>query len=167
MVSVKEIVRDNLVVVVGSMRKSTAAVAVPQCPDAGHVCLQLIINDYVPAVVGGNPSPVQSQVVCVGSTSHGQKNLSAYYFWRTFFAGEAHGDAAIAFCQRDTFRIQPDLYTLSLQDFAHSLGNVFVLPSNQARSHFHNRDFAPEPAIDLSKLQPYIASADDDEMLRQ
>ena len=167
MVSVEEIVRNDLVVVIGSMRKGAAAVAVSQCPDAGHVRLQLIVNRYVAALVGGNASPVQSQVACVGSTSHGQKNVSAHYFWRTFFAREADGDTAIAFRQRDTFRIQPDVYAFSLQDFAHSLGNVFVLPPNQARSHFHNRDFAPEAAIDLSELQPDIASADDDEMLGQ
>src|SRR5580693_7074747 len=167
MVSVKEIVCNDLVVVIGSMRKGAAAVAVPQRPEAGHVRLQLIINHYVAAMVGGNPSPVQSQVVRVRSTSHGQKNVSAYYFWRTFFACQADGDAAIAFRQRDTFGIQQDVYALSLQDFAHSLGNVFVLPSNQARSHFHNRHFAPEPAIDLSELQPNITSADDDEMLGQ
>jgi hypothetical protein len=56
------------------------------------------------------------------------------------------------------------MYTFGLQDFAHGLGNVFVLPSNQARSHFHNCDFAPEAAIDLGELQPNITSADDDEM---
>src|ERR1700730_11809752 len=106
MVSVKEIVRNNLIVVIGSMRKGAAAVAVPQRPDGGHVRLQLIINQYIAAVVGGNPSPVQSQVVRVGSTSHGQKNVSAYYFWRTFFACDADGDTAIAFRQRDTFGIQ-------------------------------------------------------------
>ena len=78
-----------------------------------------------------------------------------------------NGDAAIAFRQRDTFRIQPDVYALSLQDFAHSLGNVFVLPSNQARSHFHNRDCAPEAAIHLGKFQSNITSTDDDEVLRQ
>src|SRR5271156_5586208 len=167
MVSVKEVVRNNLVVVIGSMRKGAAAVAVPQRPDAGHFRLQLIINHYVAAGVGGNPSPVQSQVARVGSTSHGQKNVSAYNFWRTFFACEADGDAAIAFRQRDTLGIQPYVYALSLQDFAHRLGNVFVLPSNQARSHFHNRNFTPEAAIDLGELQPNITSADDDKMLGQ
>ena len=167
MIGVEEIVRDNLVVVIGSMRKGAAAVAVPQCPDARHVRLQLIINDDVAAVVGRDSSPVQTQVVRVGSTSHGQKNVSAHYFWRAFFACEANGDAAIAFRQRNTFRIQPDVYALRLQNVAHSLGDVFVLPANQARSHFHNRNFASEAAIDLSELQTNITSADDDQMLGQ
>src|SRR5580658_4454865 len=101
MVGVEEIVRNDLVVVVGSMRKGAAAVAVPQCPDAGHVGLQLIINCYVAAVIRGNPSPVQSQVVRVGSTSYRQKNVSPYYFRRTFFTCEADGDTAIVLRQRD------------------------------------------------------------------
>src|SRR5580658_9995066 len=167
MVGVEEMVRNDLVVVIGSMGKGTAAVAVLQCPDAGHVGLQLIINRYVAAVVPGNPSPVQSQVVRGGSTSYRQKNVSPYYFRRTFFTCEADGDTAIVLRQRDAFRVQPDANSFSLQDFAHSLGNIFVLPSNQARSHFHNRDFAPEAAINLGELQPNITSADDDEMLGQ
>ena len=65
MVSVEEIVRNDFVVVIGSMRKGATAIAVPQCPDAGHVGLQLIIDDDVAAVVGGNPGPVQSQVARV------------------------------------------------------------------------------------------------------
>src|SRR5580700_7403719 len=105
MVSVEEVVRNNLVVVIGSMCKGAAAVAVPQCPDAGHVRLQLIINYYVAAVVRGNPSPVQSQVIRVGSTPHGQKNVTAGYFGRAFFTCEADGDTAIVLRQRDTFRI--------------------------------------------------------------
>src|SRR5580658_657162 len=164
MAGVEEIVRNDLVVIIGSMREGTAAVAVPQRPDAGHVRLQLIIHGYVAAVVGGNSSLVQSQVAGVGSTSNSQQNVRAYNFRRTFFACKADGDAAIALRQRDTFRIQPDVYALSLQDFEHRLGNVFVLPSNQARPHFHNRDFASQAAIDLSELQPNITPADDDEM---
>ena len=70
MVSVEEIIGDDLVVVIGSMRKGAAAVAVTQRPDAGHVCLQLIVNDDVAAVVGRNPGPVETQVARVGSTSH-------------------------------------------------------------------------------------------------
>jgi hypothetical protein len=38
------------------MRKGAAAVAVTQGPDAGHVCLQLIVNDDVTALVGRSPA---------------------------------------------------------------------------------------------------------------
>src|SRR5580704_14918104 len=143
MVSIEEVVRDNLVVVVGSMREGAAAVAIPQCPDAGHVRLQLIINHYVAAVIGGDSSPVQSQVVRVGDTSHRQKNVSADYFWWTLFACEAHVDAAIAFPQRDTFRTEPDLHPLSLQNFPDRLRDVVPPPSPQARSHSPNGDVPP------------------------
>ena len=77
MVSVQEIVRNDLVIVVRSMRKGAAAVAVTQGPDAGHVRLQLIVNDNVAAFVGRNPGPVETQVVRVGSTSHREKNMRA------------------------------------------------------------------------------------------
>ena len=168
MVSVEEIVGDDLIVVVGSMRKGAAAVAVTQGPDAGHVGLQLVVNGDVAALVRRNPGPVETQVARVGSTSHGEKNMRADYFRRTFFACRGR--------RRYRHRVSPARYIShsaecrmpsSLQDFAHSLGNIFVFPSNQARSHFYNRDFAPEAAIDLSELQPNITSADDDEMLGQ
>ena len=77
MVSVEEIVRNDLVIVVRRMRKGAAAVAVTQGPDAGHVRLQLIVNDDVAALVGRNPGPVETQVVRVGSTSHREKNMRA------------------------------------------------------------------------------------------
>ena len=103
MVSIEEIVRNDLVVVVGSMRKSAAAVAVAERPDAGHIRLQLVVNRYVAAMVGGNPSPVQSQVAGVRNPPHCQKNVAAQNFWRAFFAGEADGDATI-----ETYTVRRD-----------------------------------------------------------
>src|ERR1700691_1820483 len=66
MVSVEKIVRNDLVVVIGSMRKGAAAVAVPQRPDTRHVGLQLIVDDDVAALVGRDPGPFETQVTCVG-----------------------------------------------------------------------------------------------------
>src|SRR4029077_4266553 len=113
-VSVQEIVRHDLVIVVRRMRKGAAAVAVTQGPDAGHVRVQLIVNDDVAAFVGRNPGAVETQVVRVGRTSHREKNMRAQYFRRTFVASDADGDTAVVLRQRYTFRIQPDLYPLCL-----------------------------------------------------
>src|SRR5271169_5228511 len=99
MVGVEEIVGDDLIVVVGSMRKGAAAVAVTQGPDAGYVGLQLVVNGDVAALVSHNPGPVEAQVVRVGSTSHAEKNMRADCFRRTFFAFDAYGDMALALRQ--------------------------------------------------------------------
>jgi hypothetical protein len=59
------------------MRKGAAAVAVSQGPDAGHVCLQLIIDNDIAVLVGRNPGAVETEVVGVRSTAYRQKNMSA------------------------------------------------------------------------------------------
>src|SRR4029078_9284477 len=148
------------------MRKGAAAVAVTQGPDPGHVRLQLFINDNVAARVGRNPGPVKTQIVRVGNTSHGKKNMRAYYFRRPFVASHADGDTVVALRQGYACRIQSNLYPLSLQNVTHGFGNIFVFTPNQARPHFANRDVASEPPIHLTKFQPNITSADDDEMFR-
>jgi len=166
-ISVEKIIGHDLIVVVRRMRKRTPAVAVTQGPDAGHVGLKLIVNDDVAAVVAGNAGPFEAQILRVWSPSHCQKNMSTQYVWRTFVALDPDADAAAALGQGYTFRIQPNLYPLVIEDLAHGFRYIFVLTSNQARSHLYNRDFAPEPAIHLSEFQANVTSADDDEMLRQ
>jgi hypothetical protein len=93
--------------------------------------------------------------------------MCAKYLWRAFLAIHTDGDTARMLRQRYTFRIQPNLYPLSLQYFAYGLGNIFVFASNQARSHLYDRDFASEAAIHLAEFQADITSADNHEMLRQ
>src|SRR4030095_16521933 len=74
-------------------------------------------------------------------------------------------DTVTTCCQRDTFRIQLNMYPLGLYDFAHSLGDIFVFTSNQARAHLHNRDFAAEAPVDLTEFQSDGNSSYDDEMI--
>ena len=70
MVGIEQIVGDDLIIVVRSMCKGAAAVAVAERPDAGHICLQLIVNNDVAAVIGRNASPLKTQVARVGDTSY-------------------------------------------------------------------------------------------------
>src|SRR5215510_614902 len=114
MVSAQKIIRNDLVIVVRRMRKGAAAVAVTQGPNAGHVRLQLIINDNVAPWVGRNPGPVKTQIVRVGNTSHREKNMRADYFRRTFVASDADGDTAVVLREGYAFRIQMNLYPLCL-----------------------------------------------------
>src|SRR5262249_16626104 len=114
MVSTQKVIRNDLVIVVRRMRKGAATVAVTQGPNAGHIRLELIINNNIAALVDRNPGPVQIQIVCVRSTSHRKKNMRADYFRWTFVASDAHGDTAVALRQLDTFRIQSNLCPLCL-----------------------------------------------------
>ena len=100
MVSVKKIVRDNFIIVIRSMRERAAPVAVSQRPDAGHVGLQLIVNDDVAALVGGNAGLIQAQVTRIGNASHGEQNVAAFHFRRAFIACELDGDATFAVFKR-------------------------------------------------------------------
>src|SRR5437868_7986503 len=107
MVCVEQIVGDDFIIVVRSMCKSAAAVAVTQGPDAGNVGLQFIVNDDVAAPVSRNSSTVKTQVARIRDTSHRDKNVSAYYVRRAIFACDMNGHTAVALCQGYTFRIQP------------------------------------------------------------
>src|SRR5689334_20264543 len=106
MVCIEEIVGDNLIIVVRSMRESAAAIAVTQGPNAGHTGLQLIVNHDIAALVSGNPGFVEIQIARVGDTSYGQKNVSTHYIRCTVRAIYVHSNTAIMLCQRYTFRIQ-------------------------------------------------------------
>src|SRR5689334_13714477 len=115
MVRFEEIVGDDLIVVVRSMRKGALAIAVAQGPDARYIGLQLIVNDDVAAAVARNASPIKPEVVRVGSTSYRQKNMSAQCFRRAFEAFHADSDFAFMLRQRYTFRVQPNPYPFSFQ----------------------------------------------------
>src|SRR5579863_8392590 len=167
MVCVEQIIGGDLIVVVCSVGKAAAAVAVTQGPNARHVGLQLIVNQYVATLVGCNPGAVETQVVRIWSTSHCQKNVSAYHVRRSFVAINADGDPAVAPLQGYTFRIRPNPDPLQLQDLPHGFGNILIFTSDQARSHLYNRDFASEAAIHLTEFQPDVTAADNDEMFRQ
>src|SRR5438477_7241614 len=105
MVCVKQVVGDDLIVVVGSVRKRTAAVAVTQSPDTGNAGLQLIVYDDVTAFVGFNSGLVESEIACVGNASDSQENLAPQYFRSTFSAIHVHANASVALRQRNAFCI--------------------------------------------------------------
>src|SRR5438552_9705251 len=106
MVHIEEIVSDDFVVVVGSVCKSTAPVTVTYRPDAGHVGLQLIVNENVTAFVRCYASLVETEVAGVGDTPYREQNMAAHDFRRAFLARDLDGDTTSMLRQRDAFRIQ-------------------------------------------------------------
>src|SRR3954451_23956655 len=97
MLCVEEIVGDNLVAVIGSVRKCAAAVAIAQSPDAGHIGSQLVVNRDVSALIDGNPDLVKTQVACVGNAPHREKNMRTEYIRCTFLTIHTDGDTSFMF----------------------------------------------------------------------
>src|SRR5215475_10125038 len=167
MIRIEKIVGNDLVVVVGSVRKGAAAVAVTKGPYSGHAGLQLIVDNNVAALVDRNSGMLETEIAGIGNAADSQENVAAQHFRSAIRAIHVHANSAVALCQGDTFCVQPNLYALRLDDFAHSLGNIFVFSPNQTRAHFYNRDFTAEAAVHLRKLQSDITSAYDNKMLGQ
>ena len=64
-IACKQVCSDNLLIIPRRVREGTATVDVTDCKYAGHVCLELIVDDDVSACVGGNACHVQTQIGCV------------------------------------------------------------------------------------------------------
>ncbi len=63
--------------------------------------------------------------------------------------------------------IEADLDILRFQDLLHGGRHVLVIPRDEARSLFDDRDLVAEPPVHLAELQADVAAANHDEMLRQ
>src|SRR6185295_9155717 len=92
MVSVQEIVRHDLVIVVRSMRKCAAAVTIAKRPNTWDICSQFIIHDDVASFVGDDTGPVQPQILCVVNTSYREQKMAALHFRGPFLATHTNDD---------------------------------------------------------------------------
>src|SRR5437773_1336526 len=149
------------------MSEGSSSVAITQRINAGHVGAKLIINLDVTALIYLNPGMFQTEVVDVRHTTDCEKHMRADDSLIAAAAINPHGHFLAAFFKGDAFRAQTDLDAFAFENCFDVFGNVFVFTLDQSWSPLHNGDLAAEATIHLSKLQPHIAAADDDQMLRQ
>lgn len=114
MVAVREIVRNDLVVVVRCMRKCPPAITVAKRPNPWDIRTQLIIHDDVASFVGDDTGLIQRQIVCVGNTSDGEQEMAAPYFRCPLVTAYASDDFIPMPFDRHAVRIQPDAHTFRL-----------------------------------------------------
>src|SRR5438067_13183595 len=86
---------------------------------------------------------------------------------RTTFARVMKGDPScgIALDPLDG-GVSIDADAILFKDLAHCLRYVGIFACNQTRVALHDRDFGAEAPIHLTELQPDVAPADDDHVLR-
>src|SRR2546421_9504419 len=149
------------------MSEGSASVAITQRINAGHISAKLIINLDVTALIYLNPGLFQTEVVGVRHATDCEKRMRADDSLIAAAAINLHGHFVAAFFKADAFSAQTDLDTFAFENCFDVFRNVFVFTMNQSRPHLHDRDLTAEAAIHLSKLQPHIAAADDDQVLGQ
>ena len=84
--AVEQVVRDDLVVVVGGVGEGAAAVALAERPDAGHAGRQPVIDADDAALVGGDARCLEPEIVGVGLAAHGQQHVGAGLLRRAILA---------------------------------------------------------------------------------
>src|SRR6266576_2012561 len=149
------------------MSEGSSTVAITQRINAGHIGAKLIINLDVTALIYLNPGMFQAEVVGVRDTTDCEKRMRADDSLIAAAAINLHGHFVAAFFKGDAFSAQTDVDTFAFENRFDVFGNVFVFAVNQSRPPLHNGDFTAEASIHLSKLQSYIAAADDDQVLGQ
>src|SRR5436309_5923243 len=145
------------------MSEGSSSVAITQRINTGHIGAKLIINLDVTALIYLNPGVFQAEVVGVRHTTDCEKCMRADDTLIAAAAINLHGHFVAAFFKADAFSPQTDLDTFAFENCFDVFGNVFVFAFNQARPPLHHGDLTAEAAVHLSKLQPDIAAADDDQ----
>src|ERR1700674_5334363 len=85
---------------------------------------------------------------------------------RVFLALDIQPDALARFPNVSSFRIQQDLNLVLAQYFGDFFGNILILAREQLAPGLNDRHSTAKPAEELTKLQANVASAQDQQMIR-
>src|SRR5687767_5970930 len=158
---------DDLAVVVRGVGERALAVAVAERPDPRNARAELVVDDDVASLVDGDACLVEAEIIGVRTAADGEQHVRTLHVRRAIGAVDAGGDLAAALGEADALRVQADLDALVLDDLADRGRNVFVLAADEPRPHFDNRHLGAETAKHLAEFEADVASADDDQVLRQ
>jgi hypothetical protein len=78
---------------------------------------------------------IESQVVRIGSTTDGQKNVGTSHYSVPIVTIHANGNGIPLWGKADALGIQPYVYSFSLQDLEDRSGDVLVLPVDEPVAH--------------------------------
>ena len=151
------------------MSESSAPVAITQRINAGHIGAKLIVNLDVTGLIDFKAGLFDTEVVGVRHTTDCEKHMRADDSLIAAAAINLHSQFVAAFFKADALSAQTYLDAFALENCFDVFGNVFVFvfAVNQSRPSLHDGDFTAKTAVHLSKLQPHIAAADDDQVLGQ
>ena len=167
MTRVEQVVGDDFVIVVGSVRKGTAPVAVPDCPDSRHAGAQFVIHFDVAAGIDPHSRLREAEIAGVRHASHREEEMGARHFARAARALYPDHDLRAALFDRQLFDPGFERDAFVFKDGADRLRNIGIFPADDLRGLFDDRDLRAESPVDLRELEADVAAADDHQVLRQ
>ena len=149
------------------MGEGTLPVAIAQGPDAWHIGTKLVVHPDVAPLIHFDACLLQAEVIRVGATSDSKKQMRPTRHPRATFAVEVDHYLIAFFFRTYAFGLETDVNSLVFENLLDRFGHVFVIALDQPRPHLDDGHLTAQAPIHLPELQADVASADDDQVLRE
>ena len=117
-----------------------------------------------PRLSVSTPRFLEPEVVGIGRAANRHEQVTAHHLRGARIALHLNGNSPVPLLHGNAPRPETNLDPFAPHHLPHRLGHVVVVSPDEPILHLHDRDQAPEAAIHLRELEPYIAAADDDQM---
>jgi hypothetical protein len=150
------------------MCKLRAACALAQGPDAGRRRFESLVDLNVSAAVQDHTCFFQPDVLRVGDSADGDKDIGSFQKRRSRrgIKSHPHGTSGRAFDPRD-LRVRTNIDAIEAENLQKSLSDIFIPSGKQLCSSLQNADTASETYERLCELQANIPAAQDNQMFRK
>ena len=165
--AVEQVRCGDFEIIVRSVGKGAAAVAIAERPDVGDAGLQGFVDDDIAVCVDLHARGLEPEIVRVRSAADGEQHMRTENLGFASCAIDADRDLRAPRFELNALRFKPNLNALGLQDFADRIRDFLVLPRNEPRRHLHHRDLCSQSPKNLRELEADIAPANDDKALGQ
>ena len=155
----REVLGQNILIVVAGVSEGPALVDVPQRPDARHFGFEPIVGADVATHVGPQAHAIQAQIVGVGHATGSYQQVATA---NDATVCKLNTGAALSFprCDSRNRHADVDVDALGLQHLGDGSRYVGVFPSRQARPRLDDGDLAAEAAKDLRHLKADVPTFD-------
>src|SRR5882724_8924954 len=146
------------------MGERTLAIAVAQCPDAGYIGAQLIIDLDEAGVIRLHASLFKAQVVGVGHPPHRHEYMRPCDLRRTHGTMHVGGHRLGIVRELYAFGFESYLNTLCFKRGLDRSANFRILVGQKTSVFLYHGDLAAKSSIHLREFKADVTSADDDQV---
>ena len=159
---------QDAVIVVGKVGEGRAALDVTHRVNAGDTGLQVLVDLDEAVVVETDAGRLGGERLRIRDAADGRQQVRAFELSLTVLRANGQPQAAaVGGLNPGRRRRGQDRDPVIAQDSGDLVRDVLVLDHYQARGALDDGDLAAEPAEHLPELQPDVAAAEDDQVLRE